>query len=77
MPCQSDSSLDVIGCLIGAVVEGAIQDSEDWEDKGIADAPLKVAAYATELPEFMVNRSPADRQRQVAEIKIGSRLFIA
>jgi len=45
-------------------------DSEDWEDKGIADAPLKVAAYATELPEFMVNRSPADRQRQVAEIEI-------
>jgi Dynamin family len=45
-------------------------DAEGWEDKGIADTPHKVAAYATELPELMLNRLPADRQRQVAEIEI-------
>jgi Dynamin family len=45
-------------------------DAEAWEDKGVADTPHKVAAYATELPELMLNRSPADRQRQVAEIEI-------
>jgi len=45
-------------------------DAGGWEDKGVADTPHKVAAYATELPELMLNRLPADRQRQVAEIEI-------
>jgi hypothetical protein len=45
-------------------------DSEGWEDKGLIDTPLRVAAYATELPELIVNRPPSDRQRQVAEIEI-------
>lgn len=45
-------------------------DSEGWEDKGPIDTPLRVAAYATELPELVVNRSSSDRLRQVAEIEI-------
>lgn len=45
-------------------------DASGWEDKGVIDRPLAVAAYATELSEYVVNRTPADRQRQVAEIEI-------
>jgi hypothetical protein len=45
-------------------------DSEKWEEIGPIEQPVIVAAYATELPELLINRRVSDQSRKVAEIEI-------